>query len=204
MLGNPSPNFWLDFTQRFQLLILVLIWLGYHLATLRQDGRHAQQALSERHAAFPALIIQTGEGTFAQEVAKSLERLAPRLPVTLHRLDSSPLNDTLLTAKVVILPGDLAVHPSEDLRLWLNDYQGKRILVPTSSREWVWLDAMARSGRELVQDTAQAVRLMAEDQPLHPPTPTNAWMIAGYVLGALFALQMLTLFIAIGSSLLNR
>ena len=86
----------------------------------------------------------------------------------------------------------------------MNDYKGRRILVPMPSQEWVWLDAMARSGRDLVQDTAQAVRLLAEDQPIHPPTPTNAWMIAGYVLGALFALQILTLLIALGMSLLNR
>ena len=204
LFGNPSPNFWIEFTQRLQLLILVLIWLGYHLTTLRQDGQHAQHALSERHAAFPALVIQTGEGTFAQEVAQSLERLAPRLPVAIHQLDSSPLNDTLLAARVVILPADLAVHPPEALRLWLNDYKGRRILVPMPSQEWVWLDTMSRSDRDLVKDTAQAIRLMAEDQPVHPPTPTNAWMIAGYILGALFALQVLTLLIVLGINLLNR
>jgi hypothetical protein len=204
LLGNPSQNFWLDFTQRLQLLILVFVWLSYHLTTLRHDGQHAQQALSERHASFPALVIQTGEGTFAQEVAQALERLAPRLPVAIHQLDSTPLDDSLLAAKVVILPAELAVHPPEALRLWLNDYKGSRILVPMPSREWVWLDVMGRSGRDLVQDTAQAVRLLAEDQPIHPPTPTNAWMIAGYVLGALFGLQILTLLIALGFSLLNR
>jgi hypothetical protein len=204
LLGNPSQNFWLEFTQRLQLLILVFVWLGYHLTILRHDGQHAQQALSERHASFPALFIQTGEGTFAQEVAQSLERLAPRLPVAVHLLDSSPLNDTLMAAKVVILAADLAVHPPEALRLWLNDYKGKRILVPMPSQEWVWLNAMNRSGKDLVQDTAQAVRSLAEEQPIHPPTPTNAWVIAGYVLGGLFTLQVLTLLIALGFSLLNR
>jgi len=72
------------------------------------------------------------------------------------------------------------------------------------SQEWVWLDTMSRSDRDLVKDTAQAIRLMAEDQPVHPPTPTNAWMIAGYILGALFALQVLTLLIVLGINLLNR
>ncbi|MDR3574244.1 MAG: DUF5671 domain-containing protein [Anaerolineaceae bacterium] len=204
LFGNPSQNFWLDFTQRLQLLILVLIWLGYHLTTLRQDGQHALQALSERHAAFPALFIQAGQGSFAQEVVRALERLAPRLPVSTHLLDSGPLNDDLLAAKVIILPAELAVQPPEGLRLWLNEYQGKRIVVPMPSQEWVWLDAMARSGRDLVQDTAQAVRLLAEDQPIRPPTPTNAWMIAGYVFGALFGLQLLTLLIIIGMSFINR
>ncbi|HMD88065.1 MAG TPA: DUF5671 domain-containing protein [Anaerolineaceae bacterium] len=204
LLGNPSQNFWLHFTQRLQLLILVSIWLVYHLTILRKDGQHAQQALGDRHAAFPALIIQTGQATFAQDVVQSLRRIAPRLPVVVHALDSGPPNEALFSAKVVILPSELAVHPSEALRLWLDDFTGKRILVPMPSQEWLWLDAMARSYRDLVQDTAQAVRSMAEDQPVHPPTPTNAWMVAGYVLGALFGLQLLTLLMIIGISLIKR
>jgi hypothetical protein len=197
VLGKAEPGFWLNFTRRLQELVLILIWLGYHLSVLRQDGRLAQKALSERHAAFPALVIQDGGGPFAEELVEELHRQSPSLPVVVHQLEESPLSDALLTAKVVVMPAGLALHPPEALRLWLNEYSGQRILVPTAVEGWVYLGASARQGRALAKETAQAVRSLAEGQAVKSSGPTSAWAVVGYVLGVIFALQILFLIITL-------
>ena len=197
VLGKAEPDFWLNFTRRLQELVLILVWLGYHLSVLRQDGRMAQRALSERHAAFPALVIQDGGGAFAEDLVAELHRQSPTLPVVIHRLEESPLGDELLSARVVVMPAGLALQPPEALRLWLNEYSGQRILVPEPVEGWIYLGASARQGRALAKETAQAVRALAEGQVVKPSGPSSAWAVVGYVLGAIFALQILLVLISI-------
>jgi hypothetical protein len=62
---------------------------------------------------------------------------------------------------------------------------------------WVWLGAQGRSLRELAQATAQAVRQVAEGQPVRPPTPNSPWVIAGYILAGLFGLEILLVVFAL-------
>ena len=208
LLGNPAPDFWLNFFQRLQTLLIVMVWLLYHLAALRRDARFAQRALSDRHASYPVLIFDHEDGAFANELAPILQRQMPRLPVAIHRLGSAPLDDDLSTARLVVVPLDLAMRPPEALRLWLQGFSGKRILVPVADEQWVWLGAPTRTAgpaavRELAQMTAQAVRQVAEGQPVKAPTPNSPWVIAGYILAGLFGLQLLLVFFALVMSLVG-
>ncbi len=197
VLGNPSADFWLNFFQRLQTLLIVLVWLLYHLEALRRDARFAQRALSDRHASFPVLIFDNEAGAFAGELAPILQRQMPRLPVAICRLGSAPLDDDLSAARLVVLPLDLATRPPEALRLWLENYSGRRILAPVADEQWVWLGTPLRSRGELAQATAQAVRQVAEGQPVKPPTPNSPWVIAGYILAGLFGLEILLVLFAL-------
>jgi hypothetical protein len=203
VLGNPSPDFWLTFFQRLQTLLIVVVWLLYHLAALRQDARFAQRALSDRQANYPVVIFDNETGAFAAELAPILQRQMPRLPVAIHLVGLAPLNDDLSPARLVVLPLDLATRPPEALRLWLQGFTGKRILVPVPVDNWVWLGAPARTLRDLAQVTAQAVRQVAEGQPVKPPTPNSPWVIAGYILAGLFGLQILFVVFALLMSLVG-
>jgi hypothetical protein len=203
VLGNPAPDFWLTFFQRLQTLLIVVVWLLYHLAALRRDARFAQRALSDRHASYPVVIFDNEAGALAGELAPILQRQMPRLPVAVHLVGLAPLNDDLAAARLVVLPLDLATRPPEALRLWLQGFSGKRILVPVAVENWVWLGTQGRTMRELAQAAAQAVRQVAEGQPVKPPTPNSPWVIAGYILAGLFGLEILLVVFALLMSLVG-
>ncbi len=203
VLGNPAPDFWLSFFQRLQTLLIVVVWLLYHLAALRRDARFAQRALSDRHANYPVVIFDNEAGAFAGELAPILQRQMPRLPVAVHLVGVAPLNDDLSSARLVVLPLELATRPPEALRLWLQGFSGKRILAPVPVDNWVWLGTQGRTMRELAQAAAQAVRQVAEGQPVKPPTPNSPWVIAGYILAGLFGLQIAFVLLALVMSLVG-
>jgi len=191
LLQGAGSDFALDATHTAQTLALVLVWLIYHLTVLLADGRQALRSLSERHAAFAAILFELGEGGFGDEVLHALHYQAPHLPAVVHHLEHTPLEEAPLEASVVVLPAALATHPPEALRLWLNEYDGKRLVVPLPEENWHWLGAGRRSRRDLAKETALAIRQMAEGQPVRSAPPTNPWSIVAYVLGALFGLQLL-------------
>jgi hypothetical protein len=78
------------------------------------------------------------------------------------------------------------------------------VVVPLPEPGWVWLGAARRSPRELAKETAQAVRQLAEGQPVKPPAPTSAWVITGYVLASLFALQIALVLFSLVMSMIGR
>mgnify|MGYP001024426102 CR=1 FL=1 len=49
-LGNPMPNFSLESTRQGLLVLLIALWLAYHLRTLRRDGRVALDGDEDRAA----------------------------------------------------------------------------------------------------------------------------------------------------------
>jgi hypothetical protein len=135
---------------------------------------------------------------------QALQRQAPQLPFFVHPLDSLPLDASLSASKVVLLPASLALNPPEGLRLWLKDYPGQRMVVSMPAEGWTWLGSQGRSLREQARETATAVRQMAEGQPVRVAATAGAWAIAGYVLAAVFGLQMLIVIFSIVMSLATR
>lgn len=204
MLGTPNPELGLDVARLARWLFLFLLLLVYHGWALRQDGKLAHQALASQHAAFPVLILQGADESFALEVTNLLQRKLPRLPVAVHPVATGIPPDEFSGAKAVVIPSDLALNPPEALRLWLNGYDGRRIVVPQEDATWHWLGMPARSQRELAEETIFALRQMAEGQVVRPAPTSNPWMIIGYILAGLFGLQLLFVLISLGVSLVAR
>ena len=176
-LGNPMANFAVESIRQALLVVLIVVWLLYHLRTLRGDGRIAQQALGKRHAAFPTLILQAGEedAAFTAELFNALQRQSSGLPVAVQRVDEGIPDDKLSAAKAVVLSAGLAAHPPEALRLWLNDFPGQRVVVPLPTRGVTWLGSANRSPHDLAVEAAAAVRSLAEGQAVRPATPGSPW-----------------------------
>jgi hypothetical protein len=191
VLGNPNDDFARELLRRLDVLVLVGVWLGYHLAVLIWDGRLAHLALGRRHANFPALLVAAGESSFGVELQQALQRQAPQLPFFIHQVDEIPLDASLTAASVVLIPASLALDPPEGLRQWLKNYSGQRMVVSMPAEGWTWLGTQGRSLREQARETAAAVRQMAEGQPVKVAATAGAWVIAGYVLASLFGLQLL-------------
>ena len=115
-------------------VLFLFVGLGvYHGLLLRQDGKRAAEALAEKHAAFPVLVFEPGDGSFGQTILAALHKQTPRLPVVIQAAGQPVPQE--ITPGAVLLPSDLAVDPPELLRAWLDNYHGNRLIVPVAGPE---------------------------------------------------------------------
>lgn len=162
-------------------LLFLFIGLGfYHGLTMRRDSKNTASALTVKHATFPVLIFDPGNG-FGPALLAAVQKATPNLPVTLQAFDQ-PVADTVKPLAVV-LPSDLALDPPPALRKWLDKFGGSRLVVPRTAGKWT---LVGQSSRLPLNQTAQALRQLAEGQELRPATP--GWLIAVYIVVAVVAL----------------
>jgi hypothetical protein len=174
-------------------MVIILVLFPYHWNALRRDGQLAQQTLGNLHAQFPTLILaeEGPSDEFADAALHSLQRVAPRLPVVINHVERGVPDESMLAARAIVMPVEMALHPPEPLRLWLSDYQGSRILVPLPREGWFWLGQTEKGIVERGREAAQTLRQMAEGEALRQSLPGNPWAIAGYILGGVFGLILL-------------
>jgi hypothetical protein len=129
---------------------------------LRSDSRRTERALARRRAQFPVLVLAPSQEGFAESLVAALEREAPGVPVAVHPIDQGAPDETFSAAKAVILPAELLAHPPEALRLWLQAFDGKRLVVPTPAGEWLWVYGGVRSMPSLARRAARHVRELAD------------------------------------------
>ncbi len=194
LLGNPGIDLTLESWLQIRSLALLAVWLAYHQAVLRADGRLALRTLAQRQASFTILILQPDDDPFYATLNEALKRQAPGLPVTVCFLSQGLADMQESSPQALVLPASLALAPSPQLRVWLDGYPGRRVLVPLPTAGWEWAGQPVRTPRELAQDTAVLLRQMAEGQSFRPAAPANPWVIAGYILGGLFALILALIF----------
>jgi hypothetical protein len=203
LLGSPIPYFASDSLTWLLTCLLFLLWLLYYIQTLRGDNRLSERSLALLHTAFTTLLIDPGDAGFAQEVQAAVQRLAPDIPLTVLPVSQGAPAADRPAASAIILPSNVAVNPPEPLRQWLQDFQGKRIVIPEQDDRYLWLGGPSLTRAELARQAAVALRQLAESQPLRIAPPPNAWMTTGYILGGLFGLELLAVLIALVSSSLS-
>jgi len=200
LFGSSVQNLLQQSLKDLELLFL-FVGLGvYHGMVLGKDGRLASEALAEKHAAFPVLVFDLGDGSFGQAIQAALHRLTPRLPVAIQPA-SQPVAPEA-APKAVLLPSDLAVEPPESLRDWLGKYEGNRLVVPQAAKGWVWTGGIRPLPAAATQ-AAQTLRQLAEGQELRQQAATPGWMIAVYIVAGLFGLEILGVLIGLGISLMG-
>lgn len=197
LLGQPPPDLALESAQLLKLVILFLVVLVFHWRALRLDNRLAESALARRHAQFPVLILAPPEVEFAQALVERLEKEVSELPVAVHPYSLGAPDETLSAARAVILPAELLSKPPEAVRLWLQGFEGPRLVVPQPLSGWHWVSA----GGDLIEQTVRMVRRLAEGEPALPPRQASGWMVLIYVLAGISALELLGLAIALVVSL---
>jgi hypothetical protein len=182
-------------------LLFLFVGLGvYHGLVLGRDGKLASEALAEKHAAFPVLVFDPGNGSFGKAVLAALHRQTPRLPAAIQPASQPVAQDA--APKAILLPGDLAVNPPESLQNWLGNYTGNRLIVPQAAQGWLWTGGL-RPLPAAASQAAQAVRQLAEGQEVRQQAGTSGWMIAVYIVAGLFGLEILGLLISLGISLMG-
>ncbi len=206
LFSRVSENLALDVTRFFLSLVIDAALLVYHWRALREDNLIAQETLGNLHRDYPTLILVEGEApytqVFADAVVQALARFAPRLPVAVHSTERGAPDETLLGAKAVLLPVGLVLDPPESLRLWLQEYHGRRILIPAPKENWLWLGLGEKRAVDVGREAAQSLRQLAEGEAVRGSLPSNPWAVAGYILGGIFGLILLiTLFSVMVSGL---
>jgi hypothetical protein len=200
LFGSSVDNLLQQVLKDLEYLFL-FVGLGiYHGVTLGKDGRLASQALAEKHAAFPVLVFDPGEGSFGQAILAALQRQAPRLPVFIQSASQPVANN--VSPKAILVPGDLALDPPVSLRKWLGEYTGSRVIVPHAAQGWLWTGGIRPLPAAATQ-AAQAVRQLAEGQEVRQQAGNSGWMIAVYIVAGLFGLEILGLLFSLGFSLLG-
>ena len=111
LFGSPVENLLQQALKDLEYLFL-FVGLGiYHGMMLGKDGRLAAEALAEKHAAFPVLVFDPGDGSFGQAMQAAFRRQTPRLPAVIQYA-SQPVPDNA-SPKAILVPGDLALNPPE-------------------------------------------------------------------------------------------
>ncbi len=203
LLGDPPEDFLVEVMQVLSVLVLFLVFSAYHWQVLRVDNRLAGQTLASLHSQFPVLVLAPDEGDFGERMVNALEREMEQLPVALHRYSQGAPDETLSAAKAVVLPAELAAKPSEALRLWLQGFNGERLVVPTVAQGWYWVFGSGRSLKALSRGMARAVRFMAEGEDIPPPRETSPWMVLLYIIVGFIALLIVGRLIDIIASMVD-
>ncbi|MFQ5615611.1 MAG: DUF5671 domain-containing protein [Anaerolineales bacterium] len=189
-LGDSSDSPLLLIVQQVKDLLLFGGMLAYHWQALRVDGRRAEQSLTQKHASFPVLVLDPGEGAFANAMFNALQRRVPAVPVAVHRASDGAPSETLTEAQAVILPSELATNSSEALRLWLSTFPGQRLVVPIPTEGWLWLEASGKPLEKLGDQVAQAVRQLAEGEEARLSGRPATWLIVLAVVGGALGLLL--------------
>lgn len=191
--GTTEGNFLATVLNELQLLILFVVLLIYHLTNLRRDGGSIAHALAARHGQYSVLVVDPGDGSFADSVRAALIKYAPRLLVGVVAASGEPRQDAQFDA--VILPGSLAVRPTKGLQNWLSELGAPRLIVRDEVPDIIWADGV---GKASIQDAARAVRQLADGQEIRGGARgRSGWTIVVYVAAALFGLEVLSLLVAV-------
>jgi hypothetical protein len=161
-LGDPPENLSQNALLSLEDVLLFALTLAYHGWVLRRDARLVESSLAKRSALYPVLLLIPGEGDFAERMVTALEHRLPGLPVAVHPVSSGAPDESLSAAKAVILPFELLARPPEALRLWLQSFQGERLVVPSPVENWHWVAGSRRSARDPVHLTARVVQDLVE------------------------------------------
>jgi hypothetical protein len=195
--GQVEAGFLASVLNALQALLLFVVVLTYHLFSLRRDGFRAVNALVSRYRDFPVLVIERDGSGFGQRLTGLLARQSAALPVAVQAVEQ-PFPEGAESARAVVLPADLALNPPEALRLWLNAYEGQRVVVPLAVPGWWWAGGVAARPDEQV---AQVIRQLADGEQPRLTAGLPAWTLVAYIFAALFAIQVLFLLLGLGLSL---
>ena len=204
-LGNPYPELAYFVVRQIFLIALITVWLVYHLKVLRKDGSAAQLALTNRHAAFRTVLLANSiEDENMLQLEKLMHTRLPQMPVLIFAADAELEPNHVIPEAAVVLTAELANNLPERLKKWMAGFEGERIILPFPQERNTWVGQPDRSRNDLLNDTVRVLKQLAEGQTVKPGGPNNTWVIAGYILGAIFALQILAvLFSAVMNMIIN-
>ena len=191
LLGDASLDLLRTTLMLSMSLTLFALLLGYHWYVLLVDLRLAERSLAERHANFPVLILTKEIGDFSRLLVDALHREAESLPVAVHPIERGAPDSDLSAAKAVVLSSVLIASPPEAVRLWLQDFKGDRVVVPTEVEGWHWACPGDSQLPKRAKRAAKLIRQLAEGDEIQPSGDWTAGKIVLYIFVGLLAIPLL-------------
>ena len=130
-----------------------------------------------KQAAFKVLVVDAG-GKLGEAVRAALAKAAPNVPVMVS--PGRPEGQF----NAVVISGSQAMESPD----WLRSFSGSRIIIPDEAPGVIWAGGVSEDS---VQQAAQAVRQLAEGQPVRQKGAGSGWRVVVYIAAALFGLQLL-------------
>ena len=183
-----------DFVPRIlnmlQLLVLFIVLLVYHLSVIRRDSAQASQTLEARQREFPVMVIDPGNEAFVKAITAAMVKHAPEVPVMIKSVEESvKMEDT----KAVILPASLVINSPNNLRKWLQDFGGQKIVVAETVSGWVMTGLTT-------EQAAQSARQVAEGEEVRLTLSSPVWKAVQIAAVVVLGLQVLFFLLVLGIS----
>ena len=198
-LGNPFDNLAQFVVRKLFLIGLITVWLIYHLRVLQSDGRKTQQALIKQHAAFKTTLLTDSEtDPNANQLVALLNKKLPDIPVTMQILQNKTDWSFAEDTRALIIPASMLKNETIS-----QQFKGKIVVLPDPSETYTWVGVPAKNQDEIHQDAVRVIRQLAEGEQARSSGPVNAWITVGYILGAIFALQILLVLFSLLMNTIN-
>jgi hypothetical protein len=173
-------------------LVLFLVFTYYHWRLLRQDGKLLDETLAERQRNFPVAILSE-DTDFTERVQKAMSILAPNIPVVVQAV-KKPLAKEIGTAKAAILQTDTLVNAGKSVLDWLQDFDGKRIVLPSEAPGWIWLGFGEHNLERQTRQAVKVVQQLAEAGESKGARSLSPGTVVGYVIGVIIGLIVFCMF----------
>jgi hypothetical protein len=202
VLGRTNTYYLSTMLNAGQLLVLFTGLLFYHMSALRRDNSHAADSLNSRYAGFGVMVFDPGDPDFVSAMTSAVQKQTPNMPMVVQPI-GQPIPEESRRVQAMVLPAVLALDPPEALRVILEDFKGAKVVVQGETPGWV-LSGMPKRGLNVTaQQTALALRQLAEGQEVRPSAATSAGMIVLYVIAVLFGIEVAFLLFALLMSLIT-
>jgi len=192
LLGNTQSNYLRTVFVMAELLLLFIGLMAYHWKALRTDTSLAEAALQDRYTQFPVLVLAEEISGFASDLTAAITREAASIPVAVHSIGGGLPGAEHANAKVVVISNELLISLPQTFRLWLESFDGERIVVPAAHEDnWRWVFSAGQDLSAGLQHTAKILSALAEGEEPAPFRTITSGKIALYVLGGLMGLPLL-------------
>lgn len=191
-----SSNLLVDFLQDSKTLAVIIIWLVYHFLALRGDGKAAQVALADQHSTFTVGILGSQNLVDTAAIRENLKRSAPGIPV--EELEPGSVTaESLSRCKALVISSNLIHTHPELFRRLQNEYAGRRLVIAEPAEGWTWQGLIQRGKLDSAKETARLIRMMAENQQIHPAAGGSGLTTIAYVLAGLFGFQVVMMILSL-------
>jgi hypothetical protein len=184
----------LNSLQVFSLFVVLLL---YHLSALRRDGAARADALEAKQESFKLVVLDDGDGGFAESVRVAFAKRAPKISPTVVNVKDGIPSD--LKADAVVFSSSLAMNVPKTAEAWINSFSGTKLIVTEDAAGVIWLNDYGQA--------ALSAQALAEGQEIRPHASrakgTSAWTYVAYVFAALFACQLLIMLLSLGVSMVT-
>ena len=201
------------------LLIGAAVWL-YHAYALRSDARLARGDQSAGLAGYRVLVIDVGDGRFAEAVLERLRRELPGLAALSLRLASDTagrMASEIAQAQIIVgpwviaapalgggAPGAAGSAVTPEVAALISASPATKVLVPLALDGWQWAGVEGRDVSELARAAARATRQLVEGREVTPGRLLSPGAIAAIAAAALIGLPVLLYAISSFISLIQR